>query len=302
MYNFKYEKKVLKSVLVIMLALLSTQANAQVQLGARPDGASNSNTNSVTLVYNAFSQEEPVRRREAGFVTQDMQGSTSRGINRGINRGVARGINRGVARGINRGANRGINRGVNRSEEELEYAELPRIIAPLAPLRTGVTSTAQPELFWYISDPWPGSIFFTLNESKTAEPVLELQLEPEKDKKTHPSGMHSINLAKYQVTLKKDTEYEWFVYIVVDPMERSADFLASATIIHKKMSDNLEKLIDNSNDDEKYVTFAKQGYWYDAIEILSNQIISNPEQKLYRNHRAALLEQVKMPLVAKYDK
>jgi len=274
-----------------------------VQLGARPDDSSIDITEDMGPSYNAPNPEAPIRRREAGFVTDNMQGSASRGVNRGINRGVSRGvtrgvtrgINRGLSRGINRGANRGINRGANSGEEDLEFAELPKIIAPLAPQRTGFSSIAQPQLWWYLSDVWPGVIYFTLNEAKVSEPLLELELQP-----NHAVGMHHINLAEHNVILKENTEYEWFVYIIIDPWERSADFLASATLIYKPLTN--AKQISFSSVVEKYTLYAELGYWYDAIALLSNYINEMPKQKSYRNHRASLIEQVNMPLVANFDK
>jgi len=307
-----FYRRILLTVFLLVMVLPTTSAVAQVQLGARPDDTSVNELNQPLPIYNLPIPNAPSRRREAGFVLDDHTGSgvrgVSRGINRGINRGTNRGINRGVNRGINRGLSRGMSRGINRGEdsgagiEDAEPLALPRIIAPLAPLSTGFSSTAQPELFWYLSDPWPGTLHFTLNAIGAIEPLLELQIKPPKGKSAHSAGMHSINLVDHAIRLAQNTEYEWFIFIITDPLERSADFLASATIVHKIPDSKQANEIATVPKTPRYINYAAQGFWYDAMAILSNEINQNPHQQELRKHRASLIEQVKMPKVADFDK
>ncbi len=172
-------------------------------------------------------------------------------------------------------------------------------MAPLASLRTGYTTKSQPVLRWYISGPWPEKILFVLNEDNTdvTEPVLEADINgPGKD------GIYRINLADHDVSLKPGVEYEWFIAIVAFPDERSGDFLGSATIKYVEPPGDLSERFKNTAPDKIYHEYAKQGYWYDAIDSLSTLIDKNPDDRMLRSHRIALCEQVSLGKVTDYDR
>jgi hypothetical protein len=169
-------------------------------------------------------------------------------------------------------------------------------MSPLASQRTGFTTESQPTLRWYISGSWPGKIEFTLNESGAVEPVLETYIEGPADE-----GIYRISLSDYNISLKPNVEYEWFLVIVPDPEERSADFLGSATIQYIEPSDTLSNRLKNAKTEELHYVYAEEGYWYDAIEKLSKMIEEQPGNTGLRASRAALLKQENLPLAAAYD-
>ncbi len=151
-------------------------------------------------------------------------------------------------------------------------------------------------MFWYISDPWPGKIEFTLNEVGSPDILFRKIINgPEKE------GVYRINLADYGIELKPGTEYEWFLAIVLDPYERSADFLASATIKHIEPSDSFSKHLKEMTEDERPQVYAQKGYWYDMMETLSQRIDRHQDDKQLRIYRGTLLKQVNLPLAAAYD-
>ncbi|QTA84036.1 DUF928 [Desulfonema magnum] len=173
---------------------------------------------------------------------------------------------------------------------------MPKRMAPLAPERTGLTFKNQPVLSWYISDPWPGKIEFTLNEAGAVESVLKMNIDgPDKE------GIYQINLADHNVTLKPGGEYEWFLVIVPVPEERSADFLASATIRMAELSNELSARLANTPKDKLHYVYAEEGYWYDSIESLSQLIDARPDDHILKQQRMALLRQVNLPRAAAYD-
>jgi hypothetical protein len=173
-----------------------------------------------------------------------------------------------------------------------ELPPLPDIIAPLAPKSTGWSSEKSPNLHWYLSDPWAGELNFTLNRVGAPEPELELTL-PTADG-VHGAGMHSLSLKDHGVELEPGVEYEWFVFIVPDEVERSADLISSATIRYMPADDSMA---DSSSEKDFSELFA-MGYWYDGIDLLSARI---EEGLPLHSARAALMRQVDMPKVALYD-
>jgi hypothetical protein len=142
-----------------------------------------------------------------------------------------------------------------------------------------------------------GKSFFTILEDRNVEPLLETLIDgPQKE------GIYEIDLKDYNIKLQPDIEYEWFLAIILDPEERSADFLASATLQMLPPSKKFIQYMDLVPDDRLYYYYAQEGYWYNAIDHLSQLIESHPDQTMYVEHRVQLLNQVHLQQVAAYDK
>ncbi|QTA92819.1 DUF928 domain-containing protein [Desulfonema magnum] len=251
-------------------------------------------------IYKLPTKNAEIRRREGGEsrgTTRGLSRGLSRGLTRGLSRGLTRGLSRGLSRGLTRGLSRGLSRGLTRgAETEIISVPIPARMSPFASEHTGFTSDRQPTLRWYISDSWPGKIEFTLNETRVEEPVLETYIDGPTNE-----GVYQISLADYNITLKADVEYEWFLAIVPDPEERSADFLGSATIRYLAPSDELSERLSSTPKNKLYTVYAEKGYWYDAIDNLSRLIDTRPDDSILRTHRMRLLKQVNLPLAAAYD-
>jgi len=108
-------------------------------------------------------------------------------------------------------------------------------------------------------------------------------------------------LADYGIQLEKDKEYEWFIAIIPDPMERSGDLVTSATIRLAESPKDLAQQLAAVAEADRYQVYAKNGLWYEAIDALSQQIEKNPQDNALRLQRAALNKQVKMQKVAAFD-
>ncbi|EDN66004.1 protein containing DUF928 [Beggiatoa sp. PS] len=182
-----------------------------------------------------------------------------------------------------------------------EPLPLPQLIAPLAPQHTGFTVTSQPTLYWYMDAPWDANMEFSINEVRAIEPSLELVLGLPPTSDVHKAGMHHLRLADFDFHLKKDQEYEWFVFITPDPEQRSADLMASGTIRYMEPSPQLTQRLNQTPKEQWYQTYAEQGIWYDAIDQLCQQIDQNPGNQDLRRIRAVLNKEVAMPKVADYD-
>jgi len=168
---------------------------------------------------------------------------------------------------------------------------------PIVSEETGYTLEKQPILRWYISSAWPGKIEFTILENRKVEPLVETFIDgPENE------GIYEIKLADYNIILKPDIEYEWYLAIIFDPNERSSDFLASATLMYIPQSNTLSDELKNISQESLYFFYADHGYWYDAIENISQLIQRYPNNMEYKNHRIKLLEQVKLNQVAEFER
>lgn len=228
--------------------------------------------------------EEEIRRRVGGY-EETGEAGTSRGLQRGLQRGLARGLQRGLQRGLARGLQRGLQRGLPRGLQRglprglprsgvvggsgwivPDGAPVPDLLAPLAPRRTGLTETAWPTLYFYLSGPWAGPVLFTLNREGAVEPEAEIRLEG-----PFTAGFHAIPPERMDVSLVPEERYEWFVSLVLDPVERSADVLGSGTLVyHPPAGPAMTGVAAGkaASAPERAASLAEAGYWYGAMELL----------------------------------
>ena len=147
-----------------------------------------------------------------------------------------------------------------------------------------------------------GNLEFIINKVRAIEPVLELVIGLPLESDAHKAGMHHLRLADFDFQLKENQEYEWFVFIVPDPEQRSADLIASGTIRYMEPPADLIPRLNQTPAEQWYQVYAEAGLWYDAIDHLCQQVDQNPENKELRQIRANLTTQVAMPKVADYDR
>ncbi|MDM8550065.1 DUF928 domain-containing protein [Desulfobacterales bacterium HSG2] len=218
--------------------------------------------------------------KDAEILRRDSEGS-SRGFSRSMMTRRSGELTRGLVRG---------------TSGKRETPTIPSRMVPLVPETTGLTSKSQPALLWYVSGPCPDKMEFRVNAFKVEEPLLDTHIEGPSSE-----GIFRLDLAEYDVTLKPDVEYEWFLTIVLHEDDRSADYFISGTVRHKELPDDVSRRLADTPEDQRYAVYAGAGYWYDAMDHLSRQIEADPGKSVLRRHRAKLLEQVNLPKIAVYD-
>jgi hypothetical protein len=167
----------------------------------------------------------------------------------------------------------------------------------LVPEHTGLTSHAQPELFWYSSGPTTARLEFALIDDHSIDPILETSLQP-----TRSAGIQRISLAEYGIELSPGLEYQWSVAFIPEPEQRSRDLVASGRIEYVPPTPALAGEIEEAAQQDLAYLYAREGLWYDALAALSAQIEAAPTDTKLREFRAALLEQVGLRDVAAAEK
>lgn len=170
------------------------------------------------------------------------------------------------------------------------------VLNVLAPEQTGLTTKAQPTLYWFASRPSTTTIELTVIAETAELPVLSKNLTES------PGGVQSIDLAQLGVTLAPDTDYEWFVSVVSDTRQRSKDVTSGGTIRRVTADPALLARIAATGEREVPRIYAEAGLWYDAVAALSRLIERNPADAELRSWRAALLDQIGLPTVAAHDR
>jgi len=156
----------------------------------------------------------------------------------------------------------------------------------LAPNHTALTTQAQPSLFWYQSGPATTRFELTVVEPKNPKPLLKVGA----DKADQP-GIHRLPLGKYNVTLAPGVLYKWTIALVPDPANRSQDVIASGTIQRTAPDAEFTAALATAEGPDKAALYAGKGFWYDALEAVTNEINAAPKDKDLRLQRATLLDQ-----------
>ncbi len=167
----------------------------------------------------------------------------------------------------------------------------------LAPEHPGLTVSAQPRLYWYLSDTVNIPAELTVVDKRRTDPLLELTIAA-----PIQAGIHTLDLGRQGVRLEPGVRYEWFVALVVDGEQRSNDIVAGGEIEFVAPEADLERKVANAGEDGGAGVYAGAGIWYDAIDALSMLVERSPAESAHREHRAALLEQVGLENVAAYDR
>jgi hypothetical protein len=167
----------------------------------------------------------------------------------------------------------------------------------LAPEHLGLTVSAQPRLYWYLSDTVNIPAEFTVVDKHSTDPLLELTITP-----PIQGGIHSLNLARQGVRLEPGVRYEWFVALIVDAEQRSHDIVAGGEIEFLTPPAELERKVASAGEGGKAGVYAGAGIWYDAIDSVSVLVERSRDDSARRAHRAALLDQVGLEHVAAYDR
>jgi hypothetical protein len=167
----------------------------------------------------------------------------------------------------------------------------------LAPDHIGLTTEAQPTLYWFLSRPTSIRVEVTVRDEKSVAPLLETQLPV-----PVAQGVHAVRLADHGVRLEPGRNYQWFVSLVPDPEHRSKDFIAGGWLRCEAPEDGLRAQLEGTAPERSVYVYARNGIWYDAIASISAGIEDAPHDPALRGQRAALLDQVGLSEVADYDR
>ncbi|MEE9338114.1 MAG: DUF928 domain-containing protein [Methylococcaceae bacterium] len=171
------------------------------------------------------------------------------------------------------------------------------LLSVLTPAHTGLSLKAQPDIFWYTSQPISKPfhfVEFVLNSDKAIKPILRTHLVSPKK-----AGVQKISLSDYNIELEPDTEYTWSISLVPDPASRSHDFVTSGKIKYVKGNDVLLNTIKTTSLKLQANLYATEGYWYDAVASIIRQTKQHPEDQSFRNNLSALINQVGLYQIAK---
>ena len=103
----------------------------------------------------------------------------------------------------------------------------------------------------------------------------------------------------YRVRLLRGSNISLSVTIVTDPISGQFDLIASGLIQHVPPPPDFTKAVTQLRGNALIRSYAERGYWYDAIKAVSQGAGRQPD---WRRQRADLLDQVRLPSPAAWDR
>jgi hypothetical protein len=168
-------------------------------------------------------------------------------------------------------------------------------IQALVPDHVGQTTSAHPDLFWYLAEPTQGEVAFevTVVDARAIDPVVDRRLA-----KPAATGLQRIRLADFGVSLEPGQEYQWSVAVVPDPKDHAKDVVASGWIERVPAPDGLASRLAAAGPDGAATVYGEAGLWYDMLTAAYDRIGAHPDDEGYRTELAAVLEQAGLPAAA----
>jgi hypothetical protein len=171
-----------------------------------------------------------------------------------------------------------------------------RVLAPYDHI--GETVKKSPALYWYLSQPTPYHITFTLEDPRRITPMLEVGLKP-----PTKGGIQTIRLTDYDRELDPQIQYRWHLSLTIDPDSPSKDIHAMGIIERIPYDQAIVEGRTACRDlRDVFCLYVESGLWYDAVQVISDLISANPRDRVLRLQRAALLDKVGLTDVAEHDR
>jgi hypothetical protein len=137
---------------------------------------------------------------------------------------------------------------------------LPNIDLLAPDEHTGLTTSANPTLFFFVSQPvlWP--MQFTISTASQPRPILEVNIPPPRQ-----PGVYPINIAEYPIRLEPGVLYTWSVSVILNPKARSRDIVATASLLRNSAEPGIEAALRGAPANRRAALLAQAGLWYDAV-------------------------------------
>ncbi len=167
----------------------------------------------------------------------------------------------------------------------------------LAPRRMALSLSPSPTLYWHITKAAVDDLWVTLVNADSAvveDPLLEVRVDG-----VDQEGIFSVSLRSHDVVLEPGQRYVWSVALLAGSSGLGTDQVAETHLEHRTDPD-LSAALDGMPVEDRTVRLAAEGYWYDAIETLSDQI-ADDSLSPWRKARARLLEEASLLQATQFD-
>ena len=173
---------------------------------------------------------------------------------------------------------------------------LPKIEL-LAPERMARTLSPTPTLYWHISKATEAPLRFTLlaDDVTTIDPLLEYQIDG-----VDQEGIYGVSLDDHGVALEDGRRYIWSIAVSGEGDGFGSDLVAQ-TMMEHDATPGLAETLDAGRPEERAIRLAAEGYWYDAVDTLTDQIMEGAKHP-WQIARSRLFDQAGLVHAARFDR
>jgi hypothetical protein len=112
------------------------------------------------------------------------------------------------------------------------------------------------------------------------------------------TGLIKIELPENAPSLVKDKPYYWTVALICNPNERTEDMVVGGWIERTELNDSLKQELAKLGGLDRVSFYAKQGFWYDAVNSLVELGQAEPGNLALAASWAELLKSVGLEAIA----
>ena len=156
----------------------------------------------------------------------------------------------------------------------------------------GLTQSLRPKFLVYVPQTSAQTMEFSLFDEKM-NGVYQMNLPV-----SNRTGLVSIDLPENAPSLVKDKPYYWTVALVCNPNERTEDMVVGGWIARSEINDSLKQELAKAKGLERVSLYAKQGFWYDAVNTLVEMQQTEPGNLAIATSWAELLKSVGLDAIA----
>ena len=158
----------------------------------------------------------------------------------------------------------------------------------------GMTTAKYPELYFYIPKTSAQAMEFALLDENDRE-IYQTAVAP-----SRTPGVVKISFAdlKDLPPLKSQQKYHWYVSLICDREDRSADISVDGWIQRIEPEPMLASELQRSTAKESVSLYAVNGIWYDTVAALAQTRQSSPTNSLLAQDWADLMKSVGLEKIA----
>lgn len=163
------------------------------------------------------------------------------------------------------------------------------LVIPLAPEDGGRTASERPTFYWYLakSSNFPYKTIFELRDPADRSGDVVYRAEGIADK----SGLYKFTLPSNSPSLKPEKVYIW--QLRLRGSTASSNLQSIGSIMLSKTDSDMQKAISQAPTNlEKAKIYSSYGYWFDALNIYTNQIETEPKNQTAYDMRTEMMLEI----------
>ena len=166
-----------------------------------------------------------------------------------------------------------------------------RLTALLPSTNLGLTAAARPSLFFYLPPTEGRSVEFVLQDSRGAELYQSTT-------RINQSGIVRVDLPSNAPELAVGQTYQWYLSVICDPKDRTADLYVQGWVQRVDMPDTLKRQLQQAPASEHPYIYANAGLWHETLAALFELRQAQPGNAMWQEGWISLLRMEGLDKVA----